>query len=176
VSPDINTTWLGLVGPGVKNLGIDSTTWADHTDIRPTMMTLLGLKDDYAPDGRALVEDLNASALPASLQASQDTFLSLAKVYKQLNAPVGQFGLDTLRVATVAAESNAPGDAVYRQLDAQLQQLGQRRDSVATRMIAALEGAEFNGRAIDPAQAQALITQGNALLTQADAMAAAAQP
>src|SRR5207244_10858709 len=31
---DITTTWLGMVGPGVTNLGIDSTTWSDHSDIR----------------------------------------------------------------------------------------------------------------------------------------------
>jgi hypothetical protein len=176
VSPDINTTWLGLVGPGVKNLGTDTTTWADHTDIRPTIMTLLGLKDDYAHDGRALVEDLNTSALPPSLQASRDTFASVAKVYKQINAPVCQFGLDTLKVATFAAESNSPADAVYRQLDAQLQQLGERREALATQMISALEGAEFQGRIINTGQAQSLIAQGNALLAQADAMAAAAHP
>src|SRR5437764_8022723 len=41
VQPDITTTWLGMVGPGVSNLGVDSTTWSDHTDIRPTLMVLL---------------------------------------------------------------------------------------------------------------------------------------
>src|SRR5207249_2666380 len=25
IAPDINTTWLGLVGPGVRNLGVDDT-------------------------------------------------------------------------------------------------------------------------------------------------------
>jgi hypothetical protein len=33
--PDINVTWLGLVGPGVRQEGIDPTTWCDHTDTRP---------------------------------------------------------------------------------------------------------------------------------------------
>ncbi len=45
VQPEIVTTWLGMVGPGVDQTGIDSTTWSDHTDIRPTIMTLVGLKD-----------------------------------------------------------------------------------------------------------------------------------
>jgi len=31
VSPDINTTFLGLVGPGVRNLSVDDRTWTDHT-------------------------------------------------------------------------------------------------------------------------------------------------
>jgi len=29
------------VGPGVRHLG-DDDTWADHTDTRPTMLTLVG--------------------------------------------------------------------------------------------------------------------------------------
>lgn len=63
VSPDINTTWLGLVGPGVRRLGPDSAVWSDHADVRPTMLALLNLKDDYSHDGRALIEILNPSAL-----------------------------------------------------------------------------------------------------------------
>src|ERR1019366_7896617 len=43
----ITTTWLGLVGPGVANNGLDTVTWSDHTDIRPTMMAIVGLTDDY---------------------------------------------------------------------------------------------------------------------------------
>lgn len=68
VSPDINTTWLGMVGPGVDANGIDSFTWSDHTDIRPTMLMLVGLQDDYPHDGRALVEDLQGWAQPATLK------------------------------------------------------------------------------------------------------------
>src|SRR5438093_907173 len=64
VQSDIVTTWLGMVGPGVTNLGIDNTTWSDHTDIRPTLMVLLGLKDDYSHVGRALTEDLDGWARP----------------------------------------------------------------------------------------------------------------
>src|SRR5205823_6061650 len=67
VNPDINVTWLGMVGPGVDQSGVDSNTWSDHTDIRPTMMVLLGLKDDYSHDGRVLLEDLNSWAVPPSL-------------------------------------------------------------------------------------------------------------
>jgi len=69
LSPDINTTWLGLVGPGVRNLGTDATTWSDHTDIRLTMMSLLGLQDDYRSDGRVLFEDLYDSAYSPSARA-----------------------------------------------------------------------------------------------------------
>src|SRR5205085_2717186 len=58
VAPDINTTWLGMVGPGVRHLGVDHDVWSDHTDTRVTMMVLLGPKDDYEHEGRALFEVL----------------------------------------------------------------------------------------------------------------------
>src|SRR5437763_6009112 len=60
----IGTTWAGFVGPGVQNNGIDSSTWTDHTNVRPTMLELLGLKDDYGHDGRVLIEGLDKHILP----------------------------------------------------------------------------------------------------------------
>ena len=53
IQPEIATTWLGMVGPGVRNNG-DDGTWADHADVRPTMLDLVGLKDTYLHDGRVL--------------------------------------------------------------------------------------------------------------------------
>jgi hypothetical protein len=32
ISPDINQSWMAFLGPGVANLGTDSTTWASETD------------------------------------------------------------------------------------------------------------------------------------------------
>jgi len=63
IQPVITRTWMGLAGPGVQNSGIDSSTWTDHTNVRPTQMTLLGLKDDYVNDGRVLIEALETKAL-----------------------------------------------------------------------------------------------------------------
>ncbi|HLZ94124.1 MAG TPA: hypothetical protein VKT20_02195, partial [Candidatus Dormibacteraeota bacterium] len=91
VQPEITTTWLGMVGPGVANLGIDSTTWSDHTDIRPTLMVLLGLEDDYGHDGRALTEDLTGWARPDATSMSGG-YVKVARMYKQIDASVGQFG------------------------------------------------------------------------------------
>lgn len=39
--------------------------------------------------------------------------MQLAQVYKQINAPVGQLGLDSLKVSTKAIESNDANDATY---------------------------------------------------------------
>ena len=98
VDPRINRTWLGMVGPGVARRGIDEQTWSDHTDIRPTMLVLAGLTDDYAHDGRVLVENLRDGALPRGLRGeSAVVFRQLAAAYKQINAPVGELGMDTLK-------------------------------------------------------------------------------
>ena len=91
ISPDINTLWLGMVGPGVQHMGMNSSVWSDHTDIRPTMMELLGLKDDYSHDGRVLFEVLKDSALPPAVRKQLSALISLAQAYKQINAPVASF-------------------------------------------------------------------------------------
>jgi hypothetical protein len=166
VQPEIVTTWLGMVGPGVNQTGIDSATWSDHTDIRPTMMSLLGLTDDYSHDGRVLAEELDSSAQPSAVKMST-SFVALAKLYKQLDACVGQFGLKTLSVSTTALESgSSANDSTYIQLENRLTAFGSQRDTLAAKMIALLEGAEFNNQPFSDTQAQPLIAQGQALLNK----------
>ncbi len=174
LSPDINTTWLGMVGPGVNATGVDNTMWSDHTDIRPTILVLVGLKDDYTDAGRVLFEDLADSALPTSVVSSRQILTQLAQVYKQINAPVGQLGLDSLKVSTTAIESNAAGDTTYTNLENQLTSITTQRDALASQMIALLGGAEFNNSPVDATQAQQLIDQGNALLQQVQTLAGGA--
>lgn len=178
VAPDINTTWLGIVGPGVRHLGVDHAIWSDHTDIRPTMMMLLGLRDDYAHDGRALFEVAESWALPQALRANRAYYEQLAQIYKQINAPVGALGLITLNVSTYALESNAPGDSTYAQIEAQLDQLTNQRNVLAAQMITALESATFGDAhhtsvAATQMRTQSLIAQGNALVSQAHRIAGA---
>jgi len=164
VAPEINTTWVGMVGPGVKNVGEDNQTWSDHTDIRPTMLLLSGLQDDYASDGRVLVEDLAPNAIPSTLRGSE--FRPLAAVYKQITAPVGGFGLNALQVSTVALASNAPNDATYQSLESNLNALTAERDALATQIKAVLDGAEFQGQPLDHLSAAKLLVQANLLLAK----------
>jgi hypothetical protein len=173
LSPDVTTTWLGLVGPGVQNLGVDSTTWSDHTDVRPTMLALLGLKDDYPHDGRALIEEFAGWAVPAAMRNGRGLLLQLAQVYKQIDAPVGHLGLATLDVSTRALASDSPGDATYATLESQLSSINNQRNDLAGTMIGVLEDAEFNGKQIDKSQVRQLIAQGQALLGQVDHLASA---
>ncbi len=171
VAPDINTTWLGMVGPGVDQTGVNSTIWSDHTDIRPTIMMLLGLKDDYSHDGRALFEALSGYAVPAALKKSGSVALQLAQIYKQIDACVGQLGLKSLAVSTKALESGSSSDdSTYTQLENHLISINSQRDALAVQMIALLENAEFHGQVINQQQAQQLISQAQALLNQVDSM------
>lgn len=174
VSPDINTTWLGMVGPGVRHLGVDDSIWSDHTDIRPTILSLVGLTDDDSHDGRVLVEPLYDWAVPQTLRAHRETLIRLAQVYKQLDASVGQFGLATLKLSTTALESGtASDDSKYTQLEDQLISLGNQRDALTTQMSSLLEDAAFHGQPIDEQQAKDLIAQGQDLLGQVSQLAAA---
>lgn len=134
LAPDINTTWLGLVGPGVRHLGVDDQIWSDHTDDRPTLLALVGLKDDYRHQGRVLVEVLDSGALPAGI-GDPARYQQLAEVFKQVNAGVGQFGLATLRASTAALESGGPGsDGQFAATTARLTDLGIQRDRLAAEM------------------------------------------
>jgi hypothetical protein len=171
VQPEITTTWLGLVGPGIDNIGVDSTTWSDHTDIRPTLMVLLGLKDDYSHDGRALTEEFSGWARPAATKKS-DGYTKVAQSYKQLDAAVGEFGLASLAASTRAIESGTSlDDSTYASLENQLASLIDQRNTLAAQMIGLLEGAEFNGKSISEEQAQSLVSQGQALIAEAQALA-----
>ncbi len=150
VDPQINTTWLSMVGPGVKHLGVTGSIWSDHADTRQTMMELLGLKDDYQHDGRVLFEIMQPWALPGPVRDNQQALTALAQAYKQINAPVGALGLLSLRVSTTALESNAPNDSTYNRLENLLIKTTQVRNALASQMIAILEAAEFGGNASGP--------------------------
>ncbi|MEO8953697.1 MAG: hypothetical protein ABI396_01430 [Ktedonobacteraceae bacterium] len=164
VSPDINTTWLGIVGPGVKNLGVTNAIWTDHTDIRSTMLALLGLKDDYVSDGRVIFEAIYNWALPQSMLVHPQTLLQLVQAYKQINAPVGELGLKSLHYSTTGLASNTSGDKEYNQIENQLSSITALRNSIAASMSAMINAAEFNGQPINVSQAQHLIQQANSLL------------
>jgi hypothetical protein len=169
IQDEIASTWVGYVGPGIENMGTNEA-WSDHTDVRPTILELVGLQDDYVHDGRVITEILQGYARPLALKQSS-SFTALAEIYKQLNAPFGQFGMDTLTASTRALASNDAGDATYTSIEGQIQSLTSQRDALAAQMIALLNGAEFNSASFSDAQAQSLITQGQALLDQAHALA-----
>jgi hypothetical protein len=169
IQDEIASTWVGYVGPGIEEIGIDSTTWSDHTDVRPTILDLLGLKDDYIHDGRVISEILQGYSRPLAVKKS-GSFIALAQIYKQLNAPFGAFAMATLKASTKALASNDVGDATYNSIEGQIQSLTSQREALAVQMVALLNGAEFNDQTFSDAQAQSLIAQGQALLNQANGL------
>ena len=131
------------------------------------MMALLGLKDDYTPDGVVLGGVIQSSARPRAMRSNYPTLTKLGHVYTQLEAAVGQFGLATLTASTRALASDSPGDATYTGIEKQLRALGAARDTLAGQMQTLLIGAEFGNTPISAKAAQKLISQANALLAQA---------
>jgi hypothetical protein len=115
----------------------------DHTDVRPTLLALVGLKDDYVSDGRVLTEVLTR----APKATDNPGFLALAQCYKQLNSSVGLFGTDVIKADTAAlASGSTANDQQYQQLETQLQRLGTVRDQLAATIKGELNNAEFNHR------------------------------
>jgi hypothetical protein len=170
IQPEIATTWLGMVGPGVRNKG-DDDTWADHTDVRPTMLNLLGLKDTYVHDGRVLIDQVHAWAVPQTLRAHRETLRRLGAVYKQLNAPFGEFAMDTLVASTRAIESGTfVDDSTYMALEGQIEALTTRRDALASQIRAALNAAAAGDAALNEQEAKAWISQAQSLLAEAAAL------
>lgn len=157
----ITKTWLGLVGPGVRNAGPTEAVFSDHTDTRPTIMALTGLKDDYAHDGRVLLEVLDDNALPGALGRHRGTVERLGEAYKAINAPVGQLGRKIFPISTAALKGD---DDSYNMLEAQLNRITDARNAIAQPMIDMLEGAAFDNQDIDEREAQRLIGAAQALI------------
>ncbi len=166
IQPEIANTWIGWVGPGIANLGQTAGVWTDHTDIRPTMLALLGLKDDYVSDGRVVTEFLKGNAGPKH----QQTLEELGALYKQLNASFGTFSMSTLCASTGALASNTANDTTYVSTESALQALGAQRDALAGQIRAALWDAEFNGAKLDQNLVKSWIAIGEGYLDQATAL------
>jgi hypothetical protein len=187
---EINTNWVGFAGPGVQNLGVDGPqpadgpnsagpdsgqvtvpgsnttgTWVDETDIRPTIMYLAGLRDDYEHDGRVITQILTDpnSAL------SQPGVAALGACYKQLNSSVGQFGTDTLIASTAAIESSSAGDGTYLRVQHALGVLDKARDQLAGEIKGELEAAAFDNVTINGALGQVVACRS--VLGEAHALA-----
>lgn len=197
-SPNINITWSALVGPGVAARGVDGPqpaagnqphdpnstrtvpqastvgTWVEETDLRPTLLYLVGLHDDYLSDGRVISQALAPSG---ALRRTE----GLAALYQQLNSSVGSFATATLIADTAAlASGSANSDAAFTQEQRTLRYLADARDAIAALLKRVLaHAADHNGRwrhsaATATARAHALLTVSHHLAVQAVAAQAPA--
>jgi hypothetical protein len=169
VQTEIGNTWSGWVGPGIAANGVDSTTWTDHTNLRPTILSLAGLSDDYTDDGHVLREVLTGNTVPAAIKASP-RFVQLSQYYEQVNASFGQFAMDTLKASTKALAST--DDSVYSSIESQIQSLTAQRDTLAGQIRTALNGAAFDNAPISNSTAGDYVSRAKSLLAQATSLAA----
>ncbi len=169
IQPEIARTFIGIAGPGVKNLGVTTPQdfFTDHVDLRPTMMTLLGLKDDYQHDGRVITELLDSHVVPPELREHSDALRKLGQIYKQLNAPFGELSEITLKVSTYALTSDSQGDWIYNNIENQIASWTSQRNELTAQIKSMLEGAEFDNHDINEGQAKRIIEEGNELLGKA---------
>ncbi len=162
----IGQTWLGFVGPGVQNQA-DEVIFTDHTDVRPTMNAILGLRDSYAADGRVITQALAPTAYAASLSGNLTTVETLGDAYKQITAPFGAFSDCVLTASTFALQAD---DATYASVEASIATLTSERDGLVGWIRSALDGAEFGGHPVDATQAQAWIVAAQGLVASCDAL------
>jgi hypothetical protein len=142
----ITRTWVAMVGPGVKQLGRDDQVFTDHTDVRPTVMALLGLTDSYVHEGRVVAEFMHETALPAGIRSARENFVELAQVFKQLNAPKGELGRASLVWANRSITSS---DKVYGRYLSKIADITKDRDQLAGQIQTALDNAAFHNRPVD---------------------------
>jgi hypothetical protein len=142
----ITRAWLGVVGPGINNLGRNDDVFSDHTDVRPTMMALLGLTDDYVHDGRVIAEWIHQGALPSGIRHGREDFVELAAIYKQLNAPLGQLGRASMVFANRSITSD---DKVYGRYLDKIGDITEDRNELVDQIKQVLNAAAFHNRPVD---------------------------
>jgi hypothetical protein len=164
IQPEIAHTWVGFVGPGIRRLG-SAAPWTDHTDVRPTMLKVLGLRDSYVADGRVITQVLGKDHGRHDRDDDGDELLdALGHAYKQVNAPFGRFAKRILRASTMALKGD---DATYATLEAEIANITARRDTLAGEIRAALDAEEFEGRSIERRQARRWIERAEDLIEEA---------
>jgi hypothetical protein len=186
-APTIDITWVGFVGPGVANLGLNGPeaddgpavhdpdgggtvpqfstvgTWVDLADIRPTILWLAGLQDSYVDDGRVISEILT----DPNPTIAASNFTDLAACYKQLNAGVGEFATNTLIADTAALKSG--GDGLFKSTQTRLSKLLAQRDALATELKNGLFDAAFEDAALPGSTSQ--VDRCESLLDRAEELA-----
>jgi hypothetical protein len=163
---DITRTWFGMVGPGVRQQGRNDAVFSDHTDLRPTILALLGLKDDYVHDGRVLAEKLESHALPDALADSREDYIELAQAFKQIFAAKGSVGVNSLMAANRAITSD---DKTYGKFLAKIGKITDERNELASEMIAVLNGAAFGNTPVG--EREGLVNRARGLVDKVEDLA-----
>ena len=184
-SPNIDITWAAIAGPGAAANGVDGPgptggneshdpnstrtvpeasthgTWVEEADLRPTLLHLLGLRDDYQTDGQVITQALRHPS------RSLGDVAELGALYQQLNSSVGEFATNTLIADSRAlASGSASDDRRYTHEQHTLAGMADHRDRVAARMKATLARAAL-GISPGHGEVRSEMAQASALLRQA---------
>jgi hypothetical protein len=127
------------------------------------MLALLGLKDDYVHDGRVLAEMLQDRALPDGISHRSEDFIELARDYKQLNAPLGSVGRNSL---VYAHRSITSDDATYAKYLAKIGDITTRRDALASQIKTALDDAAFGNKSVGEHDGDELAERARKIIDQ----------
>jgi hypothetical protein len=184
-SPNIDVTWAAITGPGVAVRGVDGPgpaggneshdpnsthtvpqasrhgTWIEEADLRPTLLHLVGLRDDYQTDGQVITQALRSPS------HSLRRVARLGSLYRQINSSVGAFATDTLIADSKAlASGSTSDDATYTAEQHVLRALANHRDRLAGSMKVTLARA---AKGIMPGhrKLRSELSHGRALLRQA---------
>jgi hypothetical protein len=193
-APDIDITWAGLVGPGIAHKGLlgpdpshgatstadgqngspaltvpgaSSGLWVEETDIRPTLLSLAGLRDDYLSDGAVITRILTGHRDTNGIDA-------LIDAYHQLNSSVGDFATDTLKADTAALASSSADDATFTATETRLGHLADLRDALAGSIKKTLDRASFGHDRPGPLEVAIETVLARVLLSEAHGLAASA--
>jgi hypothetical protein len=189
-SPDVDITWAGIVGPGVAKKGLlgpdpshgatatadgqngrptltvpgaSSGLWVEEADVRPTLLSLVGLHDDYLSDGAVINGILT--------RGQGGTVADLVDAYHQLNSSVGAFATDTLKADTVALASSSTSDHTFTRTESLLTVLADQRDALAGQIKKTLDRAEFGPGLAGPFEVSIELVLARVLLFEAHAVA-----
>ena len=114
-----------------------------------------------------LIEDLDDQARPQSLRGDGQ-FAKLATIYKQLNAPLGSVGMNSL---VFANRSIVADDTTYSNYLSTIGDYTTQRDALASKIRSVLNAAAFGGNRIQGNEAEGLIKQAQQLIDQAASFA-----
>jgi hypothetical protein len=121
------------------------------------MLILVGRRHTDDPDGRVLIDQLPAWAVPHRLRAHRETLRRLGDVFKQLNVPFGKFAMDSLAMSCLAVKICGPfDDSTYGDLMGQLASFTAQRDMLAQRIKSVLAAA-VDGQARDDSRGRTLV-------------------
>jgi hypothetical protein len=153
-------------------------------------MTVLGLHDDYSWDGAAIAQIIGSthngwdwwrhggnSALPWTISVNERGYEDLTSAYQQLDAPFGQFGLNTLDADTTAlAGGTSSNDTAYTNTDSQLQACETQRTKLVSEIQSVLQGAESGQARVPEWEGRDLVERADRLIADSETLAGDSSP